>query len=301
MDAKELHHGPSAKAADMNMTELLVAAASDPAMAEAEAKIEAKAKAEAESDADAKATAEAEARAAATVEVPVKASSAAMEVTHDPSAVSEFEGSADKAPEPAAQNATSAAAEVSANAEVIADTPDPAPAPDDKTAGVSLLETHEHLKPGKGGRKLMPLAIAAALVVVSGGGAGAYYMLKNQPAPESGLVAATATPTVAPTASPTPAVTPAPTAAPTPAPTPAPAPQEVTAPAVAPTADHPQMVPVTSSSGLWLRSSPSSASKKNIIGWLPKGAQVSVDSVGSFWWHGTYNGKTGYFAVNYTK
>jgi hypothetical protein len=60
-------------------------------------------------------------------------------------------------------------------------------------------------------------------------------------------------------------------------------------------------VTVKNPSGLWLRSSQDSSKKSNIIAWMPNGAKVSVDSIGNFWWHGTYNGKTGYFAVNYTK
>jgi hypothetical protein len=74
----------------------------------------------------------------------------------------------------------------------------------------------------------------------------------------------------------------------------------VTAPTVAPTVDHPQAVIVKSPSGLWLRSSPDSSSRNNIIGWMRNGATVSVDATGDFWWHGTYAGQAGYFAVSYT-
>jgi len=37
------------------------------------------------------------------------------------------------------------------------------------------------------------------------------------------------------------------------------------------------------------------------MGWMPKGATVSVDTTGDFWWHGTYKGQPGYFASKYTQ
>jgi hypothetical protein len=70
---------------------------------------------------------------------------------------------------------------------------------------------------------------------------------------------------------------------------------------VTPTTDHPQSVTITDASGLWLRSSPTSVNRSNIIGWMPKGAIVSVDQIGDFWWHGTYRGQAGYFASKYTQ
>jgi hypothetical protein len=145
-------------------------------------------------------------------------------------------------------------------------------------------------------RKLWPVVAVVVVALVGLGGVGYAWYSKNQAAKPL----AQATPTVTPTPVATPASTPTATPTPTPTPSPAPVPQEVTAPAVAPTAEHPQSVTVTSKSGLWLRSTPNSSNKSNIVGWLPNGAQVSVDQVGDFWWHGSYSGKTGYFAVNYT-
>jgi hypothetical protein len=144
---------------------------------------------------------------------------------------------------------------------------------------------------GKPRRKMWPV-VAAATVVVAGLGGTGYMWYSKMQAPETPV--AQVTPTPIPTTTPTPAPTPSPT------PTPTPVPQEVTVPAVTPTAERPQAVTVKWKSGLWLRSTPNSSNKNNIIGWMPDGAQVSVDQIGDFWWHGTYNGKTGYFAVNYT-
>lgn len=144
--------------------------------------------------------------------------------------------------------------------------------------------------------KKLALIIGAVLVVLVAGG-GAAYALYGHPAQPVAVAPAQSTPSPSPTIAPTP--TPTPTPLPTPAATPVPA--EVTAPAAAPTVDRPQAVKVTVKSGLWLRSTPDSSNQKNVIGWMPNGATVSVDSVGSFWWHGTFNGRAGYFAVNYTK
>ena len=109
-------------------------------------------------------------------------------------------------------------------------------------------------------------------------------------------------PTVAPTPTPTPAPSPSPTPTPqaTPAPTAIPSPQTVTAPKETPTPEHPQDVTIKSPSGLWLRSTPTSVNKSNIIGWMPNGATIKVDGVGEFWWHGIYKGQSGYFASAYT-
>jgi len=99
----------------------------------------------------------------------------------------------------------------------------------------------------------------------------------------------------------TPTPTPSESPSPSPSPTPSTVPVTVTLPTTTPTTSNPQAVKVTSSSGLWLRSTPSSVNRSNIIGWMPKGAVVSVDQEGSFWWHGTYNGRSGYFASSYTQ
>jgi len=147
-------------------------------------------------------------------------------------------------------------------------------------------------KKKRGGKAV--LVVLALLVLLGGGGAAAFIYLRPS---DSSVATATPTPSATPTATPTP--TPTPTV--TPSPTPAPAPAEVTAPAAAHTVEHPQAVQVTAPSGLWLRSSPDSSNQKNVIGWMAKGSTVSVDATGDFWWHGTYKGKAGYFAVNYTK
>jgi hypothetical protein len=165
--------------------------------------------------------------------------------------------------------------------------PAAAPGSPDAAAGPGAVKKRGH----------KPVIILVLLVLLSGGGAAAYYFLK--PAPQVAVATPTPKPTASATPSPTPTATPTPT--PTPTPTATPVPENVTAPAAAPTADHPQAVKVTSPSGLWLRSSPNSSNQKNVIGWMPNGSTVSVDSTGSFWWHGTYNGRAGYFAVNYTK
>jgi hypothetical protein len=171
------------------------------------------------------------------------------------------------------------------------------------TQAMNLLQPDEHaVAKVVHKHKLIPLIVGIVAVVALGGGATAYFVNAQQAVPTPTVaVKATATPTIMPTASPTPAPTPTLEPSPTPVPTVVPAPAEVTAPAVAPTVDHPQAVKVTSKSGLWLRSSASSVNQKNVIGWMPNGASVSVDATGAFWWHGTYAGKTGYFAVNYTK
>jgi len=142
--------------------------------------------------------------------------------------------------------------------------------------------------------KRWPAMVVVAVAVVGLGTVGYLWFSRNQPAKPIAKAPATATPTPTPvpTATPVPA---------TPTPSPTPVPEQVTAPAVTPTAEHPQEVTVTSGSGLWLRSTPNSSNKSNIVGWLPNGAHVSVDQVGDFWWHGTYNGRSGYFAVSYTK
>ncbi|GAC1371346.1 MAG: hypothetical protein NVSMB39_5030 [Candidatus Saccharimonadales bacterium] len=173
---------------------------------------------------------------------------------------------------------------------------------------VVLLHPDEHLPapvPAKG-HKFVLLAVSVGIfLMLSGGGAAAYFALR--PA-ASVIVPALATPTPprtpipSPFASPSPTVSPSPTPVPTLSPSPTPSSVlGVTAPTAPPSADNPQMVTVTNSAGLWLRSTPNSQNKSNIIAWMPKGAQVSVDQTGDFWWHGAYQGKTGYFAVSYTK
>ena len=150
-------------------------------------------------------------------------------------------------------------------------------------------------------RSNMAAMVVAGVVVMAALGA-AYYLASTR----SQLTAKVShLPTPAPTlvTSPSPtvaAVTPTVTPVATVAPVPTSAPTSVSAPAVAPSSGHPQSVVVKSPSGLWLRSTPDSSSRSNIIGWMPDGASVSVDQVGDFWWHGSYGGQAGYFAVSYT-
>ena len=139
--------------------------------------------------------------------------------------------------------------------------------------------------------------IAVALVLFFSGSAAAYYVRSNNLASRSVIAKAQPSPVGSPLAS---ALPPTPTPAVATA-TPVLAPATVTAPTTLPTIEHPQNVSVTSRSGLWLRSTPTSINQKNVISWMPYNGAVSVDTVGDFWWHGTYLGKSGYFAVNYTK
>ena len=147
-------------------------------------------------------------------------------------------------------------------------------------------------------KKKLGLAVLGLVLLMGGGGAAAaFYMAsKNNAVPVA--VRPTASPVS--TLAPSPSTSPAPTPTPTPSPAPTPAQTTVSAPVVQPTVEHPQFVTVKSKSGLWLRSSPDSSTQKNVIGWMPYNGQVSVDTVGNFWWHGTYAGKPGYFAVSYT-
>jgi hypothetical protein len=145
-------------------------------------------------------------------------------------------------------------------------------------------------------KKPLVIAVVVSTVLVLSGVTAAFVVLRPKPAP---VAVTTPSPTPSPTPSVTPSPTPSATPVPTPVPTPAPA-LALTVPTVAPTSSHPQSSVVTSSSGLWLRSSPTSVNKSNIIGWMPKGSTVSVDSIGDFWWHGAYKGQAGYFASKYT-
>jgi hypothetical protein len=147
-------------------------------------------------------------------------------------------------------------------------------------------------------KSLLPVWLALAVVVLLGGGAAGYVVYVKKPAPVM-VVRSTPSPTATPTPSPT--ETPTPSPSPSAMPTPSTAPQTVTGLTATPTAGHPQNVTVTSKSGLWLRSSPTSVNQSNVIGWMPDGSTVSVDSIGSFWWHGTYRGIHGYFASKYTQ
>lgn len=178
-----------------------------------------------------------------------------------------------------------------------------------KTAPIlNLLKPNDVLEPGVAKpnpplptetvhkHKLWPAVTAVTLALAGLGGVAYMWYANNRETPPVAQVSPTPSPS--PTSTPTPTPTPSSTVSPTPSPTPAP--QAVTAPVVAPTTDNPQTVTVTAKSGLWLRSTPNSSSKRNIIGWMAQGSQVSVDQVGDFWWHGTYKGKSGYFAVNYT-
>jgi hypothetical protein len=147
-------------------------------------------------------------------------------------------------------------------------------------------------------KSLLPVWMALAAVVLLGGGTAGYVVYTKKPAPVA-VVRSTPSPTALPTPSPTAVATPSPS--PTATPTPSVAPQTVTGLTATPTAGHPQNVTVTSKSGLWLRSSATSINQSNVIGWMPNGSTVSVDSIGSFWWHGTYRGTSGYFASKYTQ
>jgi len=148
-------------------------------------------------------------------------------------------------------------------------------------------------------RNMTPWWIGVAVVIlVLAGGTGYLIVSKHKAAP---VAVASPRPTPSASATPSPSPSPSPTPSPSPSPSATPAPQTVTVPTVAPTSSHPQSVTITSKSGLWLRSSPTSVNQSNVIGWMPDGAQISVDSTGSFWWHGIYNGKAGYFASKYTQ
>ena len=150
-----------------------------------------------------------------------------------------------------------------------------------------------------GHRRGIAIGLGALLLALLAGGAGVYAVHSSRQAtasPTAVAVLPKATPIA--TSSPTPSPSPPPSVTPTPVTV---VPQTVSAPAIAPTADHPQPVVVTSKSGLWLRSSATSVNSKNIISWIPNGASVSVDATGEFWWHGSYGGKTGYFASTFTQ
>ncbi len=190
---------------------------------------------------------------------------------------------------------------------------------DELSGKMVLLHPDEHFpvqaSTTHGHRLVLLLITAGVLMVLSGGGAAAYFSFR--PAPAAVTQTPTATPTPTPVASATPEPTPEPT--PTPLPTgsvpygptstPAPTPKmagvlsasDVTAPEVTPSATDPQILTVQNKSGLWLRSTADSSNRGNIVAWVPNGSQMSVDSIGDFWGHGTYNGKFGYFAVSYTK
>lgn len=146
----------------------------------------------------------------------------------------------------------------------------------------------------KQSKTLLITAMIITITVIAS--ASAYFFIMSSRKPSvvinsSPAPTITPTPTETPTTSPIPEVTPIPESAPA----------TVTVPTVTPTSDHPQMVTVQAKSGLWLRSSPTSINQKNVIGWMPNNAQVSVDQIGDFWWHGTYAGNTGYFASKYTQ
>jgi hypothetical protein len=145
-------------------------------------------------------------------------------------------------------------------------------------------------------KKPLVIAVVIGTVLLLGGITAAFVVLHPKSAP---VAVSTPSPTPSPSPSATPSPTPSLTPSPTPAATPTPA-LALTVPSVAPTTSQPQSSVVTSPTGLWLRSSPTSVNKSNIIGWMPKGATVSVDSIGDFWWHGVYNGQAGYFASKYT-
>lgn len=151
-------------------------------------------------------------------------------------------------------------------------------------------------------RVLARIAMAAVVVLLLAGAGYAAVTFAtyqhNKPAPTRASAVAVSTPTPSHMPTSTPMATPA--ASPTPSPIPSATPTTVSAPAAKPTTGHPQQVKVQAVHGLWLRSSPTSVNNSNIIGWMPDGAEVSVDSAGSYWWHGSYDGKAGYFASSFT-
>jgi hypothetical protein len=150
-------------------------------------------------------------------------------------------------------------------------------------------------------RNMAPWWAGVTAVIVVLAAAMTYILLSKH----NSVVSLSPTPRSTPSATSTPSPSPTPSLSPSPSPTPTPSatpvPQTVTVPTVAPSSSHPQQVTITSKSGLWLRNSPTSVNQSNVIDWMPDGAQVSVDAIGSFWWHGTYQGKAGYFASKYTQ
>ena len=165
---------------------------------------------------------------------------------------------------------------------------------EEPAAEVPPLAASAHVSAAPASKHVNRIAVVGVIVAVlalTGAGLFLVFRKNSQPQPKAQT-------------SPTPVVTPTPTPAPSPPSTAPPlpdAPTTVSVPAVAPTSDHPQTVTVQSKSGLWLRSTPDSSSRANIIGWIPNNAQVSVDKIGDFWWHGTYKGQAGYFASKYTQ
>ncbi len=181
--------------------------------------------------------------------------------------------------------------------------PTAAPAP---AQPVVLLHPDEHLPapvPAKGHKLVLGILMIALFLIVSGGGAAAYFSLRPSPAAQ---VFSTPTATSSPTPIPTPIQSAilSPTVSPSTSPSPSPTASFVPSPSPSPSLTlgaSTQEVMVTNPSGLWLRSSPNAQNNSNIVTWVPKGAKISVDQKGSFWCHGAYDGKTGYFAVKYTK
>lgn len=170
--------------------------------------------------------------------------------------------------------------------------PIPAPAPIAPSMPKLASPALQHaIPPAKNGLKV-PLIAGIVVVLLAGAGGGGWWYTQRPAAtmPPSQPKTAVADPQPA-----TPTTTPAET------PTPTPTPQTVATPAATPSTGTPQTVTVQADHGLWLRSSPDSSNRSNIISWMPTNAQISVDQTGDFWWHGTYNGTPGYFASKYTK
>jgi hypothetical protein len=163
-----------------------------------------------------------------------------------------------------------------------------APVPQDPAATPPALPKHS--------KKLLITGVIVAIAIAISASAYVYIVSSRN---SSVAIDSTPKPTITPAPSESPSPTPTPTPEVTPIQTSTPA--TVTAPTTTPTTDHPQMVTVQAKSGLWLRNSPTSVNQSNVIGWMPNNAQVSVDQIGVFWWHGTYAGKTGYFASKYTQ
>jgi hypothetical protein len=184
--------------------------------------------------------------------------------------------------------------------------------PDVDSASINLLGHEETTSPDPsaevskeqpeqiagGNKKPKLLLFALTALVLLGIGTGSYLLLPKQEATKT---------VIQPSPKKDPITLPAPSPGPSPAtPTATPpptisTPETVSAPAIAPTTERPQSVTIQSKSGLWLRSSPDSSNRNNIISWIPNGAVVSVDQVGDFWWHGSYKGTSGYFASKYTQ
>jgi hypothetical protein len=148
---------------------------------------------------------------------------------------------------------------------------------------------------------LLPLWTVLVSLIVIGGGSASYIVLARKPTKAAVTRPVVVSGASATTPPPVPSPPPSPTPSTTPSIAPSPTPLTVSGLTGTPTASDPQSVTVTSPNGLWLRSSPTSVNRSNIISWMPLDSHVTVDSVGNFWWHGSFKGMTGYFASKYTQ